>query len=109
MALQTLVLGCPHTFWCRGRKAFQINIKANGFEVLLGLRPRSLNLLTLDTFAASGFALLSEAEGKEVLPRLVGRFWTPTGGLERANTLSFRSKVRAGFGKAAWNFFPELA
>ena len=55
----------------------------------------------------SGFVVLSEAEGKEIVLGLVGRFWTPTGRLEKTDPMSFRHESRAGLAKAAWNFSLE--
>jgi hypothetical protein len=63
--------------------------------------------VTLDTFLTSGFVLLSEAEGEEIVLGLVGRFWTPTGRLEKTDPVSFRQESRAGLARAAWNFTLE--
>ena len=64
--------------------------------------------LTLDTLVrSSGFVLLGERPGREVLLGLVGRFWTPSGGTRRVTADEFRNFVRPGYAKAAWNFSVE--
>lgn len=61
--------------------------------------------LTLDTLVrSSGFVLLGERLEREILLGLVGRFWTSSGGIRRVTADEFRSFVRPGYAKAAWNF-----
>lgn len=60
--------------------------------------------LTLDGLIDSGFVLLGERCGEELLLGLVGRFWTPSGGLVRVDADEFRAFKRPGYARAAWNF-----
>lgn len=52
----------------------------------------------------SGFVVLGERENEELLLGLVGRFWTPTGGIVRVGAGEWRDWERPGYAKAAWNF-----
>lgn len=59
---------------------------------------------TLEDFLKMRFILLGEKPNEELLLGLVGRFWTPAGGLLRLDAEDFRSFDRQGYAKAAWNF-----
>jgi hypothetical protein len=63
--------------------------------------------LTLEAFSHGGFHLLAEEPGRELLIGLVGRFWTPSGGLTATDAERFRQPLPAGTAKAAWNFTVE--
>lgn len=52
----------------------------------------------------SGFVLLAEAPNEEIVLGLVGRFWTPTGGIIRVAPGDFTAFDRPGYAVAAWNF-----
>ena len=52
----------------------------------------------------SGFVMLEEHPGQEVILGLVGRFWTPSGGVQRVSPDEFRAWTRPGFARAVWNF-----
>ena len=60
--------------------------------------------LTLDGLLGSGFVLLGETPRQEFLLGLVGRFWTPSGDIQRLDASGFRTFDRPGYAKAAWNF-----
>ncbi len=60
--------------------------------------------LTLDGLLESGFILLGEKPRQELLLGLVGRFWTPSGDIQRLDASGFRTFDRPGYAKAAWNF-----
>ena len=60
--------------------------------------------LTLDGLLRSGFILLGEKPPQELLLGLVGRFWTPSGDIQRLGVSEFRTFNRPGYAKAAWNF-----
>ena len=60
--------------------------------------------LTLDGLLGSGFVLLGERRGEELLLRLVGRFWTPSGGTLPVDADEFRAFRRPGYARAVWNF-----
>ena len=59
---------------------------------------------TLDDFLKMRFILLGERPNQELLLGVVGRFWTPAGGLRRLDAEGFRNFNEPGFAKAAWNF-----
>jgi len=74
--------------------------------VLRGLsRPSRKTTLTLANFIESGFVFLGEEPPRELLLGVVGKFWTPTGCVQRLDAAGFRSFAQPGFAKAAWNFF----
>jgi hypothetical protein len=58
----------------------------------------------LDDIIGAGFVLLAEEPGVEVVLGVVGRFWTPAGGLRRVAAQEFVGFDDPGFAKAAWNF-----
>jgi hypothetical protein len=53
---------------------------------------------------ALGFTLLAERPDEEFVLGLMGRFWTPTGGLVAADAERFRLPPPPGLAQAAWNF-----
>jgi len=65
--------------------------------------------MTLEGFTRIGFNWLGEEPGHEVVLGVVGRFWTPTGGLLRMSPDEFRSFTKPGYAKAAWNFHVDAA
>lgn len=60
--------------------------------------------LTMGDLLRNGFILLAERPGEEILLGLVGRFWTPDGGIQRLSAAEFHAFDRPGYAKAAWNF-----
>ena len=60
--------------------------------------------LTMEGLLRSGFVLLAEEAPREIVLGLAGRFWTPTGGLERVTADEFTAFDRPGMALAAWNF-----
>src|SRR5882724_272620 len=63
--------------------------------------------VTLQSIVDSGFGLLAEDPGSEVVLGVSGRFWRPTGNLERFDLESFSRPVPAGMARAVWNFRVE--
>src|SRR3712207_1043118 len=59
---------------------------------------------SLDDFLKMRFILLGERRDEELLLGVVGRFWTPSGGLRRLDAEGFRRFNERGYAKAAWNF-----
>jgi hypothetical protein len=59
---------------------------------------------TLPGLLRSGFVLLGEREGEEMVLGLVGRFWTARGGVERVTPGEFQAWDRPGYARAAWSF-----
>ncbi|HET8623728.1 MAG TPA: hypothetical protein VFM14_09225 [Gemmatimonadales bacterium] len=62
-------------------------------------RPRSVGCV--------GFTLVAEAPGEEVVLGIMGRFWTPTGGLVTTTAAQFREPPPAGLAQGFWNFRVE--
>ena len=59
---------------------------------------------TMDRLLHNGFVLLDERPPHEFVLGLVGRFWTPAGGIERIHPAEFPVFDRPGMAVAAWNF-----
>ena len=76
-------------------------------SVVRGRKRRSRGPLTLATMGARDFVALGERAPHELALGVVGRFWTPTGGLVRLDADGFRSFDRPGYAKAVWNFTVE--
>jgi hypothetical protein len=60
--------------------------------------------VTMDGLLRNGFVLLDERPPHEFVLGLVGRFWTPAGGIERIHPAEFAMFDRPGMAVAAWNF-----
>jgi hypothetical protein len=60
--------------------------------------------LVLDDIVASGFVVLGEEPGRELVLGIVGKFWQLGSGVERIEPDRFTVFDRPGFAKAAWNF-----
>ena len=60
--------------------------------------------MTIDRLLEGGFVLLAEDEPRELVLGLVGRFWTPGGGIVRVAPDAFASFDKPGYAVAAWNF-----
>ena len=70
-----------------------------------GFRPSLRNQkITLQTLIDSGFGILAEKSGSELVLGVTGRFWRPTGNLSPFNRDDFDKGVVRGFARAAWNF-----
>src|SRR5713226_8861728 len=63
--------------------------------------------ITLETLIDSGFGVLAEQPGKEIVLGVSGRFWRPTGNLSTFNRADFDAPVPAGLARAVWNFHVE--
>lgn len=75
-----------------------------GLLSLRGLGRSSSKTLTLRDMTKEGFAVLGENPNEEILLGLAGKFWTPTGCLQKIDAGNFREFQTKGFAKAAWNF-----
>lgn len=76
-----------------------------GLFALRGLGwSRSSNDLTLRDMTKQSFAILGEKPGEEILLGLAGKFWTPTGNLQKTDAGNFKEFNEKGFAKAVWNF-----
>ncbi len=80
------LLAAPHETWRR--------VRAQG-----GRRQ-----VRLEDVLGSGFTLLGEQPGEELVLGTVGRFWLARGELRRVSRESFREMRVPGTAKAAWNF-----
>ena len=72
---------------------------ARGFRSL----PRNQEI-TLQTLLDSGFGVLAEEPGREIVLGVTGRFWRPIGNLSPFNHADFDRQVPTGFAHAVWNF-----
>jgi hypothetical protein len=59
---------------------------------------------TFDGIQRLGFILLFAEEDTQVVLGVAGRFWTPSGELQRLTPEAFRTFDREGFAKATWSF-----
>lgn len=60
--------------------------------------------ITMQTLMDSGFGLLAEKPGEEIVLGITGRFWRPAGNVSPFNRPDFDRPVRAGFARGVWNF-----
>ena len=60
--------------------------------------------ITLQTLVNSGFGLLAEKPGEEIVLGITGRFWRPAVNVSPFNRTDFDRPVRAGFARGVWNF-----
>ncbi len=71
------------------------------------LRPGSARSVTIDDALRRGFVVPAEKSGEELVLGLVGRFWTPSGGVRRVAPLEFVPFAEPGYAKAAVTFRAE--
>jgi hypothetical protein len=60
--------------------------------------------ITMQTLMDSGFGLLAEKPGEEIVLGITGRFWRPAGNVSPFNRPDFDREVPAGFARGVWNF-----
>lgn len=60
--------------------------------------------LRLDDILASGFVVLAEEPGRELVLGIVGKFWRPSSGVRRIEPEEFTGFDEPGYSKGAWNF-----
>jgi hypothetical protein len=60
--------------------------------------------LQLDDILASGFVVLAEEPGHELVLGIVGKFWRPSSGVRPIEPDEFTVFDEPGYSKAAWNF-----
>jgi hypothetical protein len=60
--------------------------------------------LRLHDILASGFVVLAEEPGRELVLGVVGKFWRPSSGVRRIQGSEFTAFDEPGFSKGAWNF-----
>lgn len=60
--------------------------------------------MTLRGLRGTGFTLLGERPGEEVVLGLTGRFWTPRGDILATDPAHFAAGPPAGAAQAAWSF-----
>ncbi len=73
-------------------------------NVLFALRGLPTNKVSLQSVLDIGFIMLDEREHEELVFGLVGKFWTPSGCLQRMTQMEFERFNDSGFAKAVWNF-----
>ncbi len=59
---------------------------------------------TLRDMTKFGFVVLGEKPSEEILLGLVGKFWKPTGNLQKIEAEDFLAFNENGYAKAVWNF-----
>ena len=69
-----------------------------------GYRGEKALAMSMEGLLRSGFILLDERAPHEFVLGLVGRFWTPSGCIERIDPAEFAVFDRPGMALAAWNF-----
>ena len=72
---------------------------SGGFREL----PRNQKI-TLQTLIDSGFGILAEKPGEEIVLGVKGRFWRPISNLSPFRREDFEGPVPEGFAHAVWNF-----
>ena len=72
-------------------------------RMLYRLRGMPAKGLTLDGMIDTGFVLLADDAAREIVLGLVGRFWTPSGYLEKVDAAGFAAFHQPGLAKAAFN------
>ncbi len=77
--------------------------RSTSIRMLYRLRGMPAKGLTLDGMIDTGFVLLADAAGQEIVLGLVGRFWTPSGYLEKVDAAGFAAFHQPGLAKAAFN------
>lgn len=83
----------------------QIDLR-HSLIVMMLFRLRGLPVVVnrLDAFREMGFGLLAEKPGSEIVLGLIGKFWTPGGGIRQVDADSFARFSEPGYAQAAWNF-----
>jgi hypothetical protein len=61
-------------------------------------------VLTLRDMTKFDFVVLGEKPNEEIVFGLVGKFWKPTGNLQKIEAGDFLAFNESGYAKAAWNF-----
>ncbi|MCA1626116.1 MAG: hypothetical protein LC778_20445 [Acidobacteria bacterium] len=61
-------------------------------------------VLTLRDMTKFDFVVLDEKPNEEILFGLVGKFWKPTGDLQKIKAEDFLAFDKSGYAKAVWNF-----
>ena len=77
--------------------------RSTSIRMLYRLRGMPAKGLTLDGMIDTGFVLLADAAGQEIVLGLVGRFWAPSGYLEKVDAAGFAAFHQPGLAKAAFN------
>ncbi len=73
-------------------------------KLLFRLRGLPAYALRFEGLEKMGFVRLEERPHREMILGLVGRFWTPRGGILRLDRDRFSRFQEAGYAKVVWNF-----
>ncbi len=94
-----------HAYDFRKSRTAQILMAIRGYgrRVVRPDRPEGL----VHSLERSGFVPLGEVPGRELVFGLVGKFWTPSGGVRPVSAADFADFREDGFAKAAWNVSVE--
>jgi hypothetical protein len=69
-----------------------------------GQRSAPRDLPARGSLGAVAFTLIAESPHEEFVLGIMGRFWTPTGGLVAADVTTFRHPPPPGLAQGFWNF-----
>ena len=91
-------------------KIIRILFSLRGFYGMLGLGKKPANLEHIglsfeELIKKSGFIPLEEVRNQEIVVGLVGKFWQPTGKIQRLKATDFMNYYQTGYGKVAWNLY----
>ncbi len=87
-----------------------MGLRAGPAWLAAGLRGRHGPATSSDRPPSVGpvaFTVIAEAPGEEFVLGIMGRFWTPTGGLVKASAAQLRDPRPAGLAQGLWNFRVE--
>ncbi len=73
-------------------------------RLLFRLRGMSTGPATLSDLTRKGFITLGRRKNQELLLGIVGKFWRPSGFLQKLSPEAFKAFQTEGFAKAAWEF-----
>jgi len=108
---RTLVAATPDEVFSALRRVDVSNSRAISWLSRLRELPASISgrpgrrlRMDLEGLQRSGFVLLEEREGEEIVFGLVGKFWRPTGNIHRVSPHEFIAFDRPGYARAVINF-----
>ncbi len=76
---------------------------------LFRLRGMPASSIRMDDLLNVGFVVVAEVPDEEFVLGLVGKFWTPTGNIQKVDAAQYQEFKRSGYAKAAWNFAIQKA
>lgn len=74
-------------------------------RILFLLRGMPISSLSFKELEHSGFSVLGEQPGSELLLGIAGQFWKLKGNMQKVDSENFISFHKPGYAKAVWNFY----